>query len=232
MTASPYAPPKASVVEAIPGALPLSTPLAGSGARFLNLLLDSAFAWVFTAVCAFALGLVLAKLGNSTWHRNSLLTQLIGMFFFTLYYLFLEATFGWTLAKLITGTRVVNEEGHKPGFMSVLGRSLARSVPFEAFSFLGKTGVGWHDRWSNTRVVSIRRASGPALEDSFKPGFRKSDVRAVEAVEPTGTVWIPADGPPAWCPNCARQITATTPKCECGADFTASDGWKPLAERP
>jgi uncharacterized RDD family membrane protein YckC len=227
----PYAPPKANVADALPPGLPLSTPLAGSGARFANLLLDWVFAWIFIMACAFVAGLVLAWLDNRTWHRNPLTLQLFWMLAFTGYYLLFEGLFGWTLAKLITGTRVVDEEGRKPAFLNLLGRSLARNVPFEPFSYLGKTGIGWHDRWSGTRVVSIRRASGPTLADSFKPGFRKAppEPPAPERIEPT---WTPADGPAAWCPNCARQIAATAEKCVCGADFTSPEGWKPLAERP
>ncbi|CAN0592803.1 unnamed protein product, partial [Laminaria digitata] len=38
----------------------------------------------------------------------------------------------------------------------LLGRTAARFVPFEAFSFLGGDATGWHDRWSNTRVVRLR----------------------------------------------------------------------------
>jgi hypothetical protein len=41
-----------------------------------------------------------------------------------------------------------------------LGRSAARSIPFEPFSFLGGQPTGWHDRLSETRVVRKARASG------------------------------------------------------------------------
>ena len=232
---SPYAPPKAAVGDVGPGGLSLSTPLAGSGARIANLLLDYLFAWLFTVVCAFVVewrwpGGAIRPGTGTPWSR-----RFFGMFIYTVYYLVLEATFGWTLAKLITRTRVVDKEGRKPAFMTVLGRSLARSVPLEPFSFLGKTGVGWHDRWSGTRVVSMRRTSGPTLADSFDPDFRKSPTENAkeEAAAAAGPAWTPSDGPPAWCPNCKGQITATTPKCAaCGADFTSPEGWKPLAERP
>ena len=44
---------------------------------------------------------------------------------------------------------------------AVLSLTLVRMVPFEPFSFLGSPHpVGWHDRWSGTRVVSdVRRPS-------------------------------------------------------------------------
>jgi uncharacterized RDD family membrane protein YckC len=198
------------------------------------MMLDSLFAWVFAAACGFILGAALGALGNTTWFRNPLGVQLIAMAFFTAYYVLLEATLGWTVAKLITATRVVDEDGCRPAFLKVLGRSLARSVPFEPFSFLGRTGIGWHDRWSGTRVVSLRRRSGPTLAESFRRDFGtrlSEDARAQAAA--SGPAWMPSDGPPAWCPNCERQIAATTAKCAgCGADFSSPDGWKPLAERP
>jgi uncharacterized membrane protein YvbJ len=37
----------------------------------------------------------------------------------------------------------------------------------------------------------------------------------------------------AYCPSCANELAASDTKCiKCGADFTASDGWKPLERRP
>lgn len=71
------------------------------------------------------------------------------------HYVLFEAIFGRTPGKLITGTRtrVVTA---KPGFGQIIGRRFARLVPFEPFSFLVSSG-GWHDRWSGTRVVRVRR---------------------------------------------------------------------------
>jgi uncharacterized RDD family membrane protein YckC len=60
--------------------------------------------------------------------------------------------------KLITGTRVVTESGEVPTARQILIRTVVRFVPFEAFSFLGSSGTGWHDTWSGTRVVRTRRA--------------------------------------------------------------------------
>lgn len=220
---NPYAPPRAQVAAALAGLSP-STPVAGRGARFLNMMLDSLFA----SLLAFGVGFLLGKAGAGPWLAWSKLgAWLFEVLLYNAYYLGLEASFGWTVAKLITGTRVVDEHGGRPAFMNLLGRTLARNVPFEPFSFLGKTGVGWHDRWSGTRVVSLRRTSGATLEDSFKADFGTAipDQAATQA-------FIPTDGPPAWCPNCALLITATTPKCRCGADFTSPEGWKPLASLP
>ena len=53
------------------------------------------------------------------------------------YYFGMEAVFGKTVGKLITGTKVVSETGGRPSIGQFLGRSFVRLVPFEAFSFLG-----------------------------------------------------------------------------------------------
>lgn len=72
------------------------------------------------------------------------------------YYVPTEALFGFTLGKWITGTRVVNENGGRPSWGQVLGRTFARLIPFEAFSFFfGGEGRcrGWHDALAKTWVV-------------------------------------------------------------------------------
>ena len=70
------------------------------------------------------------------------------------YYLFFEGIWGRTLGKWITKTKVVNREGNKPKFTQILGRSFARWIPFEYFSFiLNNNPVGWHDSLSKTLVV-------------------------------------------------------------------------------
>ncbi|MEK7253493.1 MAG: RDD family protein [Bacteroidota bacterium] len=70
------------------------------------------------------------------------------------YYLVTETIFnGKTIGKFITKTVVVNMDGSPVAFPTVLGRSFARLIPFEAFSFLGASGRGWHDTLTKTMVV-------------------------------------------------------------------------------
>jgi len=61
------------------------------------------------------------------------------------YYIGLESLTSRTLGKLVTGTKVVNEDGGAPSLGQIVGRSFARFIPFEAFSFLFTEGRGWHD---------------------------------------------------------------------------------------
>lgn len=83
----------------------------------------------------------------------------IGGWFFsiiiiTLYYVIFEFIWSKTPAKFITKTKVITEYGEKPSFKTVFIRTLIRSVPFEAFSFLSlRRPRGWHDRWSETIVI-------------------------------------------------------------------------------
>lgn len=74
-----------------------------------------------------------------------------------LYYWIFEGFFGRTIGKLLTGTKVVADDGSRANAFAILGRTLIRLIPFEAFSFLGTNNSGWHDRWSKTAVVKAAR---------------------------------------------------------------------------
>lgn len=113
---------------------------AKPGKRFVNLLLDTFIRFLMTVV-------IVVMFGENLW---------ITLPFVLVYYLFFESVFGRTPAKWITKTKVVTENGGRPRFTQILGRTLSRFVPFEPFSFLGNER-GWHDRWSGTRVVDDRR---------------------------------------------------------------------------
>ncbi len=76
------------------------------------------------------------------------------------YYIFFEGFFGWTPGKLVTRTKVIGKSGAKPDFGEVVGRSLLRFMPFEIFSYMGKSALGWHDRWSGTMVISTALDTG------------------------------------------------------------------------
>lgn len=132
--------------------------LASNGSRFLNYILDL----IFMTIGVFAFILILAILANlfgwdglRIWMENmsDLEGQLICFGFFIFYYLFFETLFGRSIGKFITGTIVVNENGLKPRLNVVLKRTFCRIIPFEAFSFLGNSGRGWHDSISDTYVV-------------------------------------------------------------------------------
>jgi hypothetical protein len=65
-----------------------------------------------------------------------------------IYYLFFEVVFLQTVGKLHNNSFVAYKDNR---FSRIIGRTLCRLIPFEAFSFLGKKG--WHDSLSGTQVV-------------------------------------------------------------------------------
>ena len=52
---------------------------------------------------------------------------------------------------------MVMVNGEKPTNQAIVKRSLSRMIPFDALSFLGTNGKGWHDSISNTYVVDIAK---------------------------------------------------------------------------
>lgn len=78
---------------------------------------------------------------------------IFGIIITLIYFVTFEVLTQKSLGKLITKTKVVLEDGSKPAAKDIFLRSLCRFIPFEAFSFLGDKGRGWHDSISDTYVV-------------------------------------------------------------------------------
>ena len=90
---------------------------------------------------------------------NLLRDYAIGFCAMLLYYIPMEGFFGFTIGKLVTGTWVVTELGGKPTWGQIVGRTIARFIPFEPFSLLfsnDKERRGWHDSLPKTYVVRKR----------------------------------------------------------------------------
>lgn len=175
-SSNPYTPPLAAI-EVLPReALDAQFPNASNGKRFLNYLMDRVAIFGFAIVFGAAVG-VLEQFGIVTGWLDWLngVSRLEDILFTAVlslvYYISLESMFGRTLGKLVTGTKVITVEGTKPRFLQVVGRSLARIVPFEPFSFLGDGG--WHDRWSDTRVVDLRDKEGRDAMRRLSPQLAK-----------------------------------------------------------
>lgn len=87
--------------------------------------------------------------------RNSIFRIDLTSYALTLvYYFAFEVATGQTLGKMITQTVVIDEYGKKPQADRLLGRTLCRLIPFEAFSCIGEHSHGWHDKISKTWTVS------------------------------------------------------------------------------
>lgn len=95
---------------------------------------------------------------NNYWVGMSRFEDLFYSYVLMLIYFFLmESLTNRTLGKYVTKTMVVMASGEKPTNQDILKRSLCRMIPFDALSFLGTNGKGWHDSISNTYVVDIAR---------------------------------------------------------------------------
>jgi len=140
--------------------------LASSGARFLNYILDLLFFFIVFMMIIFLLGILIGlgftdlgiwmdNLGDFGWNIIAIVISLT-------YYLVMEGLFARSIAKFITGTVVVDENGQKPDFATIFKRSLCRFIPFDALTFLGGSR-GWHDSLSHTYVVNKK-----ALEEEMR----------------------------------------------------------------
>lgn len=137
---------------------------ASTGQRFLNYLIDA-------LVMQYGLGIVsgylLARLVVAISPEAAYVARsesfdilasyyLLAIFNYLIYYTFCEKLFkGYTLGKLITGTRAIREDGQELNFKDAFLRSLSRLVPFEPFSIWGGNGI-WHDSWTKTMVIKSR----------------------------------------------------------------------------
>ena len=139
---------------------------ASVGARFLNFLIDNLLMrFVLTYATSYLIGIILAftapdfidRLIYSEGFNGTLLlfALIVGYLNYILYYTVCEKAFkGYTLGKLITGTRAIREDEQPLTFRDALMRSLSRLVPLEPFSALN--GNPWHDTWTKTRVIKSR----------------------------------------------------------------------------
>ena len=136
-------------------------PDASGGKRFLNYIIDRVCSYGLIFALAFGVG-VLEEVGMVSgvleWMEglSKVEDYLFSGLLVCCYYILMEGLFGRTFGKMITGTKVIGLDGLRPGWGTIILRSLSRLVPFEPFSFLGSEGSGWHDRWTDTRVIDLR----------------------------------------------------------------------------
>jgi uncharacterized RDD family membrane protein YckC len=146
-----YSPPQAEVKDIVSAT---EGELAGRWQRFFNFVID----YLCFVGLAFIIGFVVAVAGGDAGLQlmRSIPDLVFGVALMAVYYIVLEGVFGRTLGKIVTGTRVVGVDGRRPSLPKIIGRSLLRFIPFEALTFFGPNGRGWHDRLSGTRVIKVR----------------------------------------------------------------------------
>jgi len=130
--------------------------------RAINYLVDMICVYIFMFILVFVLGIVLAIVYPSginffTDIENNVGLNYLMVFISALgYYILFEATAGQTIGKMLTKTKVVDSNGNKPAFSTILLRSLCRFIPFNPISFLFALDGGWHDQLSKTKVVELK----------------------------------------------------------------------------
>ncbi len=132
----------------------LSVEPVGRGLRLANLLIDYVCYFILSALVGAGMVLIWGDAGLSALEQTP--DIVLGVIVMCAYYIPMEAAWGRTIGKLITGTKVVDEDGRAPSWAAVIKRTLSRFIPFEAFSFFGKDARGWHDTISRTYVVKCR----------------------------------------------------------------------------
>ncbi|RXM40381.1 RDD family protein [Chryseobacterium sp. CH21] len=135
---------------------------APTGTRFLNYFLDRIFIQIIFYIFFFAFALFYSivfgeiiseeDIDNNTSVAVSIIISYFFVFF--AYFFFMEYYLGKTIAKYITGTKVISIDGNQPTSLQIVGRIFSRMVPFDSLSFFGESG--WHDKWSETRVINIK----------------------------------------------------------------------------
>jgi len=128
---------------------------ASVGKRFLNYLIDVVVFYAMSFVAGAIVGIATRGAATSQFE----LYFVAFVLFFLLY--FVEEAFmkGKTIGKLLTGTRVVNEDGTPITAGTAALRTIIRFVPFEPFSAFGF--APWHDTWAHTMVIDERRSTLP-----------------------------------------------------------------------
>lgn len=131
--------------------------------RFINYVVDFILSifiiWILIAIYAigryFILGVDLQQTAYELENINGFLDRVLTILVYALIMFLTEKiTNGRSLGKLLTGTKVVKTDGSPLTTDDLLKRNFSRVIPFDGLSFLGNNG--WHDSWSDTRVVKIK----------------------------------------------------------------------------
>ena len=136
---------------------------ANKGKRFANYIIDQIGMMLVALVVGTGLGVISESTGNTEWiyDEDPITSRLtdwgLGIIISLIYFIPFEYfTKGKTLGKLVTKTRAIHVNNERLDIGTTAVRTLCRLVPFEAFSYLGNSDRGWHDRWSKTRVIEDR----------------------------------------------------------------------------
>ena len=133
--------------------------LASTGQRFLNYIIDIVCYYLF--IFFISILIVMAAGADAAISLQGVGATYAFVFGTFLIYFFLsELIFkGRTIGKFITRTKVLNEDGTMPTAKTYLLRTLCRFVPFEPFSAFGSPPRPWHDKWTKTMVIDVKKTA-------------------------------------------------------------------------
>ena len=135
--------------------------LANKSQRFINFCIDFIVRMVIFLGIGIVIGIAdqffMTDYVSFFENMNRLQEIFIELLLVSVYYLLMEILTARTIGKYITGTMVVDQNGNKATSQHIALHTLCRFVPFDPLSFLGEDGKGWHDKWSQTLVVDVKK---------------------------------------------------------------------------
>ena len=126
-----------------------------------NLVMRFTLAYATGILFAFVVRFFFPALAELLFAEDSMLALLVATYMisrvnYAIYYSLSEKYFnGYTLGKLVTGTRAIREDGDELTWKNAIHRSFSRFLPFEFLSGFGTKP--WHDSWTKTTVIKANR---------------------------------------------------------------------------
>ena len=132
-------------------------PIASRNKRFANHIIDSFVILILSIPIFYIFSSDSSLFFDSEQGSFRIMSYVIIGLATVVYYILSEFYFnGKTVGKFITGTRAVTLDNEKMDLGTVVKRSFCRLVPFNALSFLSGLPIGWHDEWTDTKVILDR----------------------------------------------------------------------------
>ena len=148
-----------------PGAYAVSLEYASKEQRCINFIIDNlimkfSLAYATSIGFAWVVGLAFPVFRDKLFATDSWLPIVVAMYMvsrvnYVIYYTISEKFFnGYTLGKLVSGTRAIRDDGDELTLKNAIHRSFSRFLPFEFLSGFGERP--WHDSWTKTTVIKAR----------------------------------------------------------------------------
>ena len=128
--------------------------------RFVHFIIDTIAWFIIAGILVIILAGILTVIswGTSEYLNPesesfiSLIAYTVFLVSYICYYYIMEVKYQKTIAKFITKTKVVTNNGSEPDKGDILARTFCRLIPLDRISFLFSRN-GFHDRLSSTQVI-------------------------------------------------------------------------------